>query len=321
MQRNFFTAAFVVSAVFMLSGCDLSFLSSGKTSQQPAAVSLESMPIDGDVLAQVGQWRIGAGDFQKMIADLKNTELAQTMDLDSKETRGEFLDNMIDQAVLAEEARRQGLDRDPEVKRQMMEAQYGVLAQRLAQTELDKLEVTDQDVENFYNLNPQQFTSYEQIKIREMAVATDPAARDILKRLLDGESFAALAQQQSILDTKGKGGDVGFVIPVPTEDGGITGAQVGEDGTAQEVKRFNRYWETVLTMRKGDDPRKVQGDDGNFYILSVVDNKPSEKAPLDDQLKDRIRQQLLVEKRTEALKRLQENARLKIEVIQNRDLL
>jgi len=70
---------------------------------------------DGTVLARVNRAKITAADFKRQIEDLQ-PQMQQAVASDPK-ARKEFLDDLIGIEVVLQEAKRQGLDKDPEFKK------------------------------------------------------------------------------------------------------------------------------------------------------------------------------------------------------------
>lgn len=123
--------------------------------------------------------------------------------------------------VLAEEARRDGLDQDPVVAALIKQAQERVLSDaRLA--EIDRAaSPSDEQVARYardlYRENPARFQTPAQTRARHILVAhsDDGKAREraeaLLAQLNNGASFDALAREHSSdLATAGRGGDLGW---------------------------------------------------------------------------------------------------------------
>lgn len=82
----------------------------------------------------------------------------------------------------------------------------------LNETMLATLEVSDEDIENYYQGNIDSFTAQEgQIRARHILVETEAEAKDILQRLKGGADFATLAKEKSLDTASGaRGGELGF---------------------------------------------------------------------------------------------------------------
>jgi peptidyl-prolyl cis-trans isomerase C len=122
---------------------------------------------DSTVLARVNRTKITAADFKRQLEDLQ-PQMQQAVVSDPK-ARKEFLEDLIGIEVVLQEARRQGLDKDPEFKKrqEMLKKELEKRIQDDARNELfngllkkelaDKLSKvtppTDQEVRDYYNKN------------------------------------------------------------------------------------------------------------------------------------------------------------------------
>jgi peptidyl-prolyl cis-trans isomerase C len=122
----------------------------------------------------------------------------------------ELLDQLIDQRLLALEARRRGLHQSDEARRRMALAEERILGNVLVETALADA-VTEETIRRIYDEQVQLLTLGEEVRARHILVdARDEA--DALKTLLDnGENFADLAVRVSQDHaTRLEGGDLGY---------------------------------------------------------------------------------------------------------------
>lgn len=111
--------------------------------------------------------------------------------------------------VLHERALAENLKADPDVQKQLALAERQVLASAM-RTKLAKAAVTDAAITEFYEKNKSRFDKPE-VKARQIRVATEPEAQEVLARLKKGEDFATVAKEKSTdPGSKAKGGDVGW---------------------------------------------------------------------------------------------------------------
>ncbi len=131
------------------------------------------------------------------------------LDLDDDAVRA-IVEEMVDQTLLALEARRRGLDRDPEVRRLVAQKREAVLSDVLLQR-LVEAEVTDEALRRIYEDKAALIDDNDEVRVRQIVVANQKQAEEVAARLAAGESFADLARTLSIDEaSKDKGGDLGF---------------------------------------------------------------------------------------------------------------
>ncbi len=73
---------------------------------------------DNAVVAKVNNSKITAADFKRQLEGLENFQMEQSVATDTK-ARQEFLDDLIGIELVLQEAKRQGLDKDPEYKKSL----------------------------------------------------------------------------------------------------------------------------------------------------------------------------------------------------------
>ena len=306
---------FVLALSLVSSGCDkLSFLGDyfpsmkKKTADEPVK-SESSMPqaslesTGKDVLAKVGNWIITVQEFNEKIVALK-TAMGDFDDKDPK-NRAAILDELIRQQLLITEAEQKGLDKDKDVVKAVDEYRKTLMVQQLAKGLVENIQATDKDVETFYNdkENEDLFQQPVEWHIRELVVADEAKAKELLVGILQGADFAETARVDSISETAVKGGDAGFLMDF--ED-----PQVGN---------------IVLTLEPGQTSSVFKGKKG-FYIVKLEEKRGGEiekletiKAKPEDY--DQLKQYVLGMKRQKVITDYIENIKSKTSIVINQDLL
>ena len=166
----------------------------------------------GKVVATVGSRKITVGD----VTDEINTQNPYIrMRYSSLEQKKKFLTNMIQFEVLAQEAKRKKLDRDPEVLRNYKKAMVNTLLTQLRE-ELVKMEdITDQDIKAYYDNNAAIYKQAEMVRVSLVLVKERKEADEVLSRARakpeDAGAFAELVQARSVDQaSRAKAGDLDF---------------------------------------------------------------------------------------------------------------
>ena len=251
-------------------------------------------------------------------------------DLQTEEIREKVRENLINIELLAQESKKENIRiEDSEVEEQFNafrsrfanEAEFtnalsemaftedeirGKIRETMAIRELisrnvrEGLSVSDEELSKFYQENRSAFQQPEKVRARHILVQVDTdtdkeKARQTIdaarKRLVDGEDFAAVAQEVSEGPSASKGGDLGFF------------------GRGQMVKPFE---EAAFSLETGAISPVVETRFG-YHVLQVTDRQP-EKTMAFDEVKGRLEQVLLQEKTKERTDRYIEKLRESAEI-------
>jgi len=159
-----------------------------------------------------------------------------------------------------------------------------------------KINVTEEDAQKYYQENPEQFQTPEQVRASHILIKpkfidpnvdpnADPneakakaraKAEDLLKQIKDGADFAELAKAHSDCPSAPKGGDLGFFPR-------------GQTTPAFENAAFE--------LEIGQNSDIVETEYG-YHIIKVTDHKDADTTSF-EQAKDDIIKQLTQEKQTE----------------------
>ncbi len=260
-----------------------------------------------DAVAMVGDRPITQAQVQKHIDRLPPVLRQQYA---SAEKRRLLLDALIRNEVLLQEARRRGLDKDPDYQ-QTMEQQ---LIAKLLAHEVDGQKagasaasgVSDAEVAAHYEANRAAFTAPEQVRISQIVVPDRALADRLLKQVRqlrknDAAGFAALAAKHSTdAPSRERGGDAGFL----TADTRMHSPTVR--AAAFAAQGAGRVADLVETPH-------------GFHILRLTERLAAAPRPL-DQVKEQIRQHLAFGRRTKKTEDLVREAqgRTKIQVFEKR---
>jgi peptidyl-prolyl cis-trans isomerase C len=141
------------------------------------------------------------------------------------------LDEVVDQKLLAAEALKRKLDKDPVAQRRLAAARERILGDMLVESVVADA-VNDKAIAGLYQEQLKLARRSEEIRARQIVVGTIPEADQIRKLLASGASFEALAMERSSdAATRFNGGDLGyFTTDVMPEAyaAALNGAQKGQ---------------------------------------------------------------------------------------------
>lgn len=141
------------------------------------------------------------------------------------------------------------------------------------------VKVTDKEIEDYYAKNKEQYSQPESRDVRHILVKTKAQADRLYGELQDGADFAALAKEHS-------------EDPGSKEQGGKLTISRG-----QTVAPFDK---AAFELAKNKVSQPVKTEYGFHIIEPLSEIKPAKQTPLKD-VKESIRQQLLQQKRNQAM--------------------
>ncbi len=263
-----------------------------------------------NILAQVGSYKLTLEEFETQIQSLP-PQLQMAL-LRNPQLKEQFLDRWVDITLIAQEARDRKLDQDPEIQAKIEDIMNAVLAQEFLQREIEgKVKITDDEIETYYKGHEEEFTNPESAKARHILLKVpegadekawkeaESKAKDIKKKLENGEDFAELAKKYSDdPGSKNKGGDLGFFTK---------GRMVPEFESA------------AFSLKPGELSDPVKTNFG-YHIIEVQEKKAASTKTL-AAVQAQIRQKLQGEKQQQLQDELIEKLKAKYPVKVNKDLL
>ena len=173
--------------------------------QQSPPAQQAGKPAGDPILARVGNQEIRLSDLRAAAATLP----ANMRGLPEQVLYPMLLDRLIDQDALVAEAHRMGLDKNPEVQRQVQLAEDSALQRALLMKEVQP-QITDQAVRVRYEKGIANKPGPEELHAKQILVDSEAQAKDIIAQLQKGADFDALAKQYSKDKAAAGGDDLGF---------------------------------------------------------------------------------------------------------------
>jgi len=208
---------------------------------------------------------------------------------DTEQTRGMMRDELINREVLAQEAQKSGVAKNPEVQTQLDMARQEIMVSAYIREWVRKNPVTDADVQKEYERAKVQ-TGDKEYKARHILVETEDQAKSLIADLKKGGKFDDLASKNSKdSGSASRGGDLDWNVPT-TFDPQFSDAMIKLDK--------GKYTEAPVRTRFG------------FHVIQLDDVRPV-KFPALPEVRQRIQQQLVQNRIDELVKSLR--ARAKIE--------
>lgn len=183
-----------------------------------------------------------------------------------------LVDQLVDREAMAIVARKQGLDKDPAVQRQMRLAEEGALQNALIQREVGP-SVNEEAIAARYKQEIAGKAGQEQVHARHILVTSEDQAKKVIAELKAGADFAALAKKYSTDPGAQNGGELGWFKK---------GEMVPEFAEAALSLKPGQFTDTPIHTRFG------------WHVIQVLEVK-REPPPTFEQARTQLRQQIVQE--------------------------
>lgn len=255
----------VLAVAMLFSGCGPSTSSQETGKSESALAKVDGKPISEDeVLLSI-----------EMLPDAPRISLTHDSDALRR-----YIEEYAHKEMIYREALKQGIDKDPAVRRLVAAAEKTIVTQRMLEKALaDKVKVTDEDLKKYFEEHKDEFTGEDQMTLAHIQFDSLKAAQDAAARLARGEDFAKLAQTLS-------------TDPMSKDKGGLL-------GTVERSKAPSEFIEALATMKKGDVSAPIKTQHG-YHLVKLLDVQPGRLVAFEG-VRDPLRRFLAQEKQHQAL--------------------
>jgi len=264
--------------LFLMVGSILFLVSTGLTS-------------DSRVVARIGDRVVTEADLEAR-ADMLPGLQKKMVEFDPNGKK-ELLEILVKEIVLSDLARSEGMDKDEKVKREIQFVVDQFLATLYMKEKVLKgIKITDQDLEQYYNSHPEEFTLPKRARMRDIFIMVKKGApedermekrrlaEEILKRIRAGEDFAKLAEEYSDDQrSKDKGGDIGYIYM---------------------NKRLPSYLKEAFSLGPGEVSDVLEARNG-YHIVKVEEKHESRLQPF-EKIKEGVKLRVLQRLQDEMVK-------------------
>src|SRR5574343_793032 len=228
-----------------------------------AIVSAPALAADkGKAFATVNGQPISQTVYNAFIAEQK----AQWAP-DSPELQGAIKEELVRRDILAQEAKKKGMDKNPNIQGQIELAKQAVLIRAYLSDYVKANPISEAQLKAEYDVIKNNLGTTE-YKSRHVLVEKEEDAKAIIAKLDKGEKFSELAKQSKDPGSKDKGGDLGWSSP------------------AAYVKPFG---EALTKLKKGEYTKTPVHSDFGYHVIQLDDSRPANPPPF-DQVKPQLQQ-------------------------------
>ncbi len=281
-----------------------------KISAADAGANIAGLSADqaARVVAKVGDRTITLGDFAKSIERMDQFD---RLKYQSKERRRELLEELIDVELLASEARRMGIDKEPEAADALRMILRDAI---LADSRVDlptPAQINEKDVRAYYEGHIERFAEPERRRVAVIAMSDKKEAEKVLKEALKAKSpveWGALFNKHSLTAPKApKGaappaelaGDLGIVgppgdpkgqnpkVPEPIRAGVFKIKDAGQV-SPELVETEGRWFIVRLNAITPPHKRTLAEADRSIRVLLVQEKMVERERALEEELKKKF---------------------------------
>src|SRR6202030_1314068 len=195
--------------------------------------------------------------------------------------KNQVLDQMINMQLIAAQADKDGLDKDPDVATRIALLRTQIMADAAAQKYVKSNEPTDQELHAAYDAA----TDKTEYHAEHILVPTKEKAEQLIKKIKAGAKFEDVAKAESTDNSKTNGGDLGWFT------------------TARMVKPFG---DAVKGLKKGELTSEPVQTQYGWHIIKLEDTRD---APF-DQMKAQLTNGIMQKKFQDYIEGLKKTAKI-----------
>lgn len=251
----------ILLALTVFAGCE----AGGPQGKQGSGSTAKSNdPEAAKVVASYGNKTLTRGEVMSEFEKLPGPSRAYVA---VPERKRQFVENLVLNELVFEEGQREGLDRDPDIERQVEDLRHRLVVQRVMRKFQTPPEISDEQVRKYYDDN-QALYAGTQVRAKHILVKDEATASQIAVEVrANPEKFGDIAKEKSTdTATAQKGGDVGLF------------------GQGRMVPEFEK---AAFALKEGEISEPVKTQYG-YHVIMVTERKEGTPKPF-EQVKDQIK--------------------------------
>jgi len=212
------------------------------------------------------------------------------------------IDQLVEQQLLQEHALKSGITKTREYKEALEKLKRKLALDVWMKKQLDSIKVSDAEAKKVYNEHKSAFKRPETVHARHILVKTEAEAKQIIAELNKTpksklkEKFIELAKSKSTGPSAVRGGDLGTF------------------GRKQMVKPFS---DAAFALKAGQYTKTPVHTQFGYHVIYVEEKHPAQTIPFSE-VKDRIKQNLKMEKFKEKVQKIAKQLEAKAKIKYNK---
>jgi len=256
------------------------------------------------IVAQVNEEQITVDEFNREVKELILEPGQEAKGRNFADLKEAYLDQVIERKILVQEARRLGIKVSSEelnqaiseIKKDYPGEGFGeklglkgitleewkarleekLLAEKMIRHTLSyRGKIDEKEVLHYYESHPSKFQVSEKVRARQIVVASEEEAIQILNQLKKGENFEKLANKKSLGPEKVEGGDLGYFSrgERPAEFEQVFSLEVGEiSGVIRSPYGYH-----IFKLEEKIAPRQIPFEEARAEIFEELRQKKGEE--------------------------------------------
>ena len=206
---------------------------------------------------------------------------------DTPELQNAVKEELIRREILAQEAKKKGLDKKGNIQGQVKLAKQAVLIRAFLSDYVAAHPISEAQLKAEYDVIKTNLGTTE-YKTRHILVADEEEAKSIIAKLDKGEKFSELAKVSKDPGSKDKGGELGWSSP------------------NSYVKPFG---EALAKLKKNEYTKTPVKSDFGYHVIMLEDSRPANPPPF-EQVKQQMQQRAAQQQVEQLVKELRGKAKV-----------
>jgi len=242
---------------------------------------------DGTVLATVNGTPITEGMLDAFVREQTQGQMPELNPVQ----KASLIKTMVNMELLAQQARKDGVDKQPDVQAELQLTANSILAQNAVEAYLKKHQPSDADLKVAYEdkikaMDPHQY------KARHILVKDEATAQGIIAQLNKGANFATLAKKDSM-------------DPGSAPNGGELGDWFSGNTMVPE------FAQALAKLKKGEYTKEPVKTQYGWHVIQLEDVR-DQAPPSMDQMREQLANDMQRKTVDDYIKKLNDSAKVEI---------
>ena len=265
----------------------------------------------GKVVANINGYKVTEGKLNKIIESMPQNA---KMQYEGKEGKKKLLDQLVVQKLLVQEAKKLGLDKNPDflIRKEMDED--SLLIEQYYKHFLDNHKLDDKTLKKYYEENADKFASPEQFEAYHILITPEKDQKVFNTKKSDAKNEKEAKKKIAMIQKLLKKG-VSFEKVAKEYSEGPSAPRGGYLGKFSLGRMIPEFENALKKMKPGDISEPVKTRFG-YHIIYLKDRKKGELTPfekLSEQEKNKIKQEYYRDLLNKKIEELKAQAKIKIE--------